>query len=426
METVWNIGATGLFLFAAVYLVLRWLGMSGASLPGPFSDPLPEREETFVTHDTLFKVFFAAIIFRVAVALGSFLLYGILSGDTIDVWDLPSLWVRWDGTHYVKLVELGYGGYVENGQNLFLVFFPLYVWIVRAVRLLIPNTALAGMLVSFLCFGGGSVYLYALTAGEYGERKARRTLALLWAFPFSFFFGGIMTESLFFLTTTAGLYHIRKHQWWRVSLWGIAAALTRMQGVILIGAAVAELVNWKQPFCKRGTERRKALTEILKRLPLLCTPVLGSLGYLVLNYYVTGDPLAFLTMQKHWSQGFMWFPKVLTYLWRNALNWYNPVVRWELWVPEVILFPLFAWLLWKSRKKHRSMFVLYAFVYFTLNYCLSWLLSAGRYLSCGVPFFLFGAEELEGHPKWTAALIVIMGFLQCVLLYRYFCWGQVM
>lgn len=426
MEIVWNVVATGIFFFVAADLVLRWLGMSGVALPVPFLTPLPEGVGTFVTSNKLWKVFFSAVAFRVAVALGSFLLYDMLSGGITDIWDLPSLWIRWDGTHYVKLVELGYDGYVENGQNLFLVFFPLYVWIVRGVRLLIPNTALAGILVSILCFGGGSVYLYALAAEEYGERKARRALALLWMFPFSFFFGGIMTESLFFLTTVAGLYHIRKHQWRMASLWGIAAALTRMHGVILIGAAIAELVNWKKPFCKQGAERWEVLSEILKKLPLLCTPVLGSLGYLALNYHVTGDPFAFLIMQKHWSQGFMWFPKVLTYLLRNALSWYNPIVRWELWVPEVVLFPLFAWLLWKSRKKHRSMFVLYAFVYFTLNYCLSWLLSAGRYLSCGVPFFLFGAEELEGHPKWTVTLLAVMGVLQCVFLYRYFCWGQVM
>lgn len=122
----------------------------------------------------------------------------------------------------------------------------------------------------------------------------------------------------------------------------------------------------------------------------------------------------------------MWFSKVLTYLIKNAISWYNPVTRWEMWIPEAVLFPIFALLLWRSWKKHRSMFTLYGFVYFILNYCLSWLLSAGRYLSCGVPFFLFGAEELEGHPKLTAGLIVGMGILQCAFLSRYLCWGQVM
>ena len=72
------------------------------------------------------------------------------------------------------------------------------------------------------------------------------------------------------------------------------------------------------------------------------------------------------------------------------------------------------------------MFTLYAFVYFLLTYCLSWLLSAGRYLSCAVPCFFFAAEELEGKPGRTAALAAVMGLLQCLFCYRYLCWGQVM
>ena len=77
---------------------------------------------------------------------------------------------------------------------------------------------------------------------------------------------------------------------------------------------------------------------------------------------------------------------------KNALTWPNITTRWEMWMPELVLFPVFAALLWRSWKKHRSMLTLYAFVYFILNYCLSWLLSAGRYLSCALPYFLFAAE----------------------------------
>lgn len=235
-----------------------------------------------------------------------------------------------------------------------------------------------------------------------------------------------MTESLFLLTTTAGLYHIRRHQWGRAALWGILAAMTRMQGVLLIGAAWAEIFCQVKPLAKQGAERRRAFLEIGKRLPLLAVPILGSLVYFALNFYVAGDPFAFTEMQRHWSQGFLWFPKVLAYLAENAVSWPNAVTRWEMWIPELALFPIFALLLWKSWKKHRSMFTLYAFVYFILNYCLSWLLSAGRYLSCGTPFFFFASDELEGKPKLTAALVALMAILQCVFCYRYLCWGQVM
>lgn len=426
LQLFWTILATAAFLGAANALALRWLWASGVVLHGPCSDPMPHRRGEASGSRELFRVFLAALLFRVAWALLSLFLYKSLKGVDLGLTDLPGLWARWDAPHYIKLVELGYSGYIENGQPLFLVFFPLYVWIVRAASFLIPDTALAGMAVSFFCFAGGCVYLYRLGAEEYGSNLACRALILLSAFPFSFFFGGIMTESLFLLTTAAGLYHIRRHQWGRFALWGVLAAMTRMQGVVLIGAAIAELLNDERPFSFTGEERKRALLNCGKRLPLLCVPVLGSLAYLALNYHVTGDPFAFTEMQKHWSQGFRWFPSVLVYLAKNAFTWPNVTTRWEMWIPELVLFPIFALLLWRSWKRHRSMFTLYGFVYFILNYCLSWLLSAGRYLSCGVPFFLFAADELEGKPRLTAAVVAVMAVLQCVFCYRYLCWGQVM
>lgn len=426
MEVFWDAGFTVLFLAAFGALALRWLASCGVRAPAPFSDPLPVRAKKRPERGTLWRVFLAALLFRILFALGSLLLYDLLSGKTLGLAELPGLWCRWDAPHYVNLTELGYGGYLEDGQPLFLVFFPLYVWLTRLFRVIVPDTALAGMTVSALCFAWGCVYLYRLGCEEYGPRLTRRALILLIAYPFSFFFGGIMTESLFLLTTAAGLYHIRRHQWGRAAVWGILAALTRMMGLILIGAAVAELCNEVQPFSASGKERRRALLDIGKRLPLLCAPILGSLGYLALNAHVAGNPFAFTEMQAHWSQGFQWFPGVLRDLIRNALTWPTVSTRWEMWIPELVLFPLFALILQRGWKRHRSMFTLYGFVYVILNYCLSWLLSAGRYLSCAVPCFFLLADQLEGKPKRTAALAVGMAVLQAVFLYRYFCWGQVM
>lgn len=426
MGIIWNLLANGAFLLVAGTLLLRWVAQCGRALPEPFSLPLPRRNGHKPSRQTLWRVFWGALLFRAVVALGSVLLYNILSEQSVSLAQLPQLWSRWDAPHYIQLVELGYGGYLEGGQPLFLVFFPLYVWITRAVRLIVGNTAVAGLAVSFLCFGWGCVYFYRLAAEEYGERSAQKALALLWAYPFSFFFGGIMTESLFLLTTTAGLYHIRQHHWKRAALWGILAAMTRMQGVLLAGAAMAELCVAVKPLSQRGDERKTALWTITKKLPCIAAPILGSLVYFALNIHVTGDPFAFTRMQEHWSQGFLWFPNVLSYLLKNALTWPKLSTRLEMWLPELLLFPIFALLLWRSRSKHRSMLTLYGFVYFILNYCLSWLLSAGRYLVCGVPFFFFAADELEDKPKATAALIAVMGILQCVFLYRYLSWGQVM
>ena len=96
---------------------------------------------------------------------------------------------RWDSLHYKNLAELGYRGYMENGQHLFLVFYPGYVWLLRAVRLVLPHTYAAGILLSSLCFSGGCVFLYKLCRYYASHAVARDAVLLLCFYPFSFFFG---------------------------------------------------------------------------------------------------------------------------------------------------------------------------------------------------------------------------------------------
>ena len=132
-------------------------------------------------------------------------------------------------------------------------------------------------------------------------------MLFLSVYPYAFFFGGIMTESLFLLTTAAGLWYIRRHRWWLAGVWGLLAAMTRMHGILLIGAAAAELVEHMGRFDWK---------TIARRLPALLLPAVGTLIYLTLNWSVTGNPFAFTVMQQHWSQGFcpiadtLWYPEL--------------------------------------------------------------------------------------------------------------------
>ena len=226
-----------------------------------------------------------------------------------------------------------------------------------------------------------------------------------------------MTEGLFLLTTAASLWHIRRHRWWRAGLWGALAAMTRMHGLLLIGAAGAELVEHLGRFDWRA---------ILRRLPAVLLPAAGSLVYLGLNAAVTGDPFAFTVMQEHWSQGFCWISDTLWYVLENARSYPTVSIRYEIWIPTLAMFPLFFALLCYAWKRFRSMYTLYAFVYLVLNYSLSWLLSAGRYLSCALPFFLFAAALTEKRPWLTALLAGGMGAGFLINLARYLTGGQIM
>ena len=104
------------------------------------------------------KVFLAALGFRLGLlAVGLFAAMVLTSGESTFQDCFQRLCQRWDGYHYVQLVEKGYTGYRENGQHLFLVFFPGFVWATRLLRLVIPNTLLAGVTLSTLCAAGAAV-----------------------------------------------------------------------------------------------------------------------------------------------------------------------------------------------------------------------------------------------------------------------------
>lgn len=415
MNLIWTLAVTGVVAALGLYLVLRWLAAAG--LPVPLAAETPVSKGCIPDRAECVKVFGVTFIFRIAI----FLLVGLIacfilypgSGPDAFLW----IWKRWDGLHYVNLAELGYSGYVEDGKNLFLVFFPLYPWLMRVISLITGNTMAAGLLISFLCYGAGCVFLYKLAAFELGRGGAKRAVLFLSVYPYAFFFGGIMTESLFLLTTAGGLWAVRRHRWWQTGLWGLLAAMTRMHGILLIGAAGAELVEHMGRFDWK---------TIARRLPALLLPAVGTLVYLALNWSVTGNPFAFTIMQQHWSQGFCPIAHTLGYVLKNALSYPMVMVRYQIWIPTILLFPVFFALLVWARKKFRSMYTLYGFVYLVLNYSLSWLLSAGRYLSCALPFFLFAAALTQDRPKLTACLAVVMGAGFLVNLTWFLTGGQIM
>lgn len=415
MKLFWTVLVSGAVIALGLALVLRWLGAAG--MPVPLYARVSDSVQRPVNRAESLRVFLLALLFRLVI----FALVGLFtclvlypgSGPDAALWT----WKRWDALHYVNLAELGYSGYVEDGKHLFLVFFPLYPWLMRLVSTITGNTMAAGLLISFLTYAGGCVYLYKLAAWEWGVGAARRAVLFLSVFPYAFFFGGIMTESLFLFTTAAGLWYIRRHRWWLAGLFGVLAAMTRMHGILLIGAAAAELVEDRGRFDWR---------EIVRRLPALLLPVLGTLIYLGLNWRVGGDPFTFTVMQEHWSQGFCWISDTLWYVLQNALSYPAAEVRYQLWIPTIVLFPIFFALVFYARKRFRSMYVLYAFVYLVLNYSLSWLLSAGRYLSCGLPFFLFAAGLTERRRWLTILMTAVMSVGFLVTLYGYLTGGQIM
>ena len=391
-----------LVLFGGIFLQC----LASWGVPAPFfagtSSPLRPK----ATKQNERRVFFCALALRLGVFLAAAACFALNNTGASSFEALLQQMTRWDSPHYVKLIELGYENYLENGRHLFLVFYPLYVWVVRAVRLLIPHTVLAGMVVSWVCTAGGSCYVYRLACRLFGSAAARDAVLLLSFFPFSFFFGTVMTEGLFLLTTAAACWYALEKKWLPYALWGALAAMTRMTGVLVIVPAGIALVEQCGLFKEKEEPFFQRFKRFLWKIPALFAPILGTGVYLLLNWQVDGDPFAFIRHQEHWYQGGMWISGVVRYLLENAAASWNQAIGWAIWLPEVALFFLcFAILAAGTVKKLHTGLLAFGFCYLIANYSLSWLLSAGRYLSCGWMLFILLAVLLEKHPRLRTAVL---------------------
>ena len=336
---------------------------------------------------------------------------------------------RWDAAHYIHLIEEGYQGYTENGQHLFLVFFPGYVWAARLLRLVIPSTALAGTALSCLCYGGACCYLYRLAGEAYNGRVARDALLYMSLFPFSFFSGLVMTEGLFLLATTGACWYAWRGKWLAFGLFGALAALTRMTGLLVIAVGVIRLLEAYRPLEPPvGKSLGRCWKPLLLRLPLTLLPAAGTLLYLLLNLWVDGDPFAFASHQEHWHQGYLWISQVVEYIGRYLGDNLGSSFGWAVWAPALALFVVgLALLYWAAlRKGHPAGLLAYGFCFFVATYSLSWLLSAGRYLSTCFVLFLFLAKLTQRRPALRAALLGGEGVLLGVYLCAFLSGAQVM
>ncbi len=413
-----NILISTIVIILASFLLVRCLLDFGVSIRLPktiycnsFSKNNIENNEN-CCKPSIGKIFMYALSFRVVMLFVMMMTSIILSDSETSFLQSFTFIERWDANHYINLIEKGYIAYQENGEHLFLVFYPFYVWVVRALTVVIHNTLIAGVIVSSLCYAGACCFIYKIAEYFYNPKIAKDTLVYLSVFPYSFFFGLLYTESLFLLMTSAACYYVIKRKWLMFSIFGICASLTRMTGVLVIAFAFIEICKNDKPFVKPKKH------TILKLL-ISFTPLIGTGIYLLLNYFVDNDPFAFVKHQQHWYQGYMWISNVIEYLIDYFLGGINTSFAWTVQFPTLIMFALFILLLLFSARKseNNTSLLVYTFLFIIATFSLSWLLSAGRYLSCCFALFILIAKFTENKPTARIGFITI----QSALLGIYIC-----
>ena len=411
-------------LAVAAVLFARLLGIKSLKLGKRHLclEKMPDlRGECFSRRDGATALLWA--FFVLCLLYGVSILYCGIFMEEVSWQSFCSAWQRYDAAHYLGLAEKGYSGYTENGTPYFLVFFPLYPWLMRLLHQLIPNYALCGHLLSCLCYLGGSYVLYRLMVEEFGHKTARQCLLFFSAYPFAFFFASIHTESLFLLLSLLSFYFIRRHRYPLAGLFGALAALTRMQGLTLALVAFAEYCSTEHPLKKLRARAWKSLwRDLWGKLFWMAFTGLGTLIYLLLNASVTGDTFAFTAFQsQRWNQGFQLFTKSLAGLWQ--VLWHPAAgysfVGFTTWGPELALFFICLGALLHAARRLEPVWLLYLFICVLLNISLRNPLSFGRYMACAFPLPLVFAMLGEKRPVLGRFLTLSGGVLQGLFLLSY-------
>lgn len=412
---------------ALLLLAARCLGVESlraGTRRWPLQKPLSLAGEPFSAGDGAAALLWGAA--ALALAYLAAMLYCGIFREGVS-WDaFWQSWRQYDAFHYLGLAEYGYGGYLEGGRPLFLVFFPLYPWLVRLLHLAVPSFPLCGLLVSGLSFLGGCVMFARLVTEELGRRTARLGLAFLCAYPFAFFFASMYTESLFLFLSVTAFYCIRRHKYPLAGLFGALAAMTRMQGVCLAAVAFVEYWLTDRPVEKL---RRRAWGELWRdvwgKLVWMAAMGLGTAVYLALNYAVTGDPFRFLAYQsERWYQGSAFFLDSLAKLWRgfSAPSADYAFTAYTTWGPQLALFVVSLVVLLYSVRRLPPTWTAYFAVCIFLNYSLNNPLSCCRYMACAFPMPAALAVAGQGERRRPLALFLLAAcaLLQGIYLIAYF------
>ena len=273
----------------------------------------------------------------------------------------PIPWANFDGVHYLSIAERGYVQYEQ-------AFFPLYPVLIRFIgRLFHQDFVLAAMLISHLSFIGSLIFLWKLIPLIPSLPKdkipsiQKWTIVFTLAFPTSYYFASVYTESLFLFLILPSFYFFQKK---RYVFYGIGASIT--SGVRLVGS-------------------------------FLLVPV-GLFAYMTYLWKQYGDPLLFMHVQPAFGANrsgseLVILPQVL---WRYLKIFIKvPARQYDWWIAlfELFCFILSLLLLWIAwRRKYPRAWVYFSLASIIVPTLTGTLSSMPRYVLVAFPLYIVLAQ----------------------------------
>jgi Mannosyltransferase (PIG-V) len=193
-----------------------------------------------------------------------------------------AIWDQWDFGYYQKIAEFGYEP--RDGS---LAFYPLFPWLLRLVACISGSYLAAGLIVSGIFSVAAAVLLRRLVQLDYDTGVALRSVWFFLIFPTAYFLHVGYSESLFIALALASVLAARVGRWGLAGLLGAFCWLTRAAGAVVVPALTVEAAQ------QYSTNRR-----LNPRWLWIALIPAGFAVYLLINWQVTGDALAFLQTRK--------------------------------------------------------------------------------------------------------------------------------
>ncbi|MBB5076029.1 mannosyltransferase family protein [Nonomuraea endophytica] len=209
----------------------------------------------------------------------------------VSLQDYLGKWRAWDAGLFVVIAEHGYDGVPGRPPDAGLpAFFPGLPMALRLVYLVVPDWALAGLLISLVAGAVATIFLARLAVFEGGTGWVA-VLALL-LFPTAVFLAAGYSESLFLAFAVPAWLAARQRRWPVAAVLAAGASCVRITGLFLALALWVEFA---------------ASRPALRQAPWLAVPLLPLAGYSYFHYARSGDWFAWKHAQEAgWGREMVW------------------------------------------------------------------------------------------------------------------------
>jgi Dolichyl-phosphate-mannose-protein mannosyltransferase len=303
--------------------------------------------------------------------------------------DMLAPFFHWDFDYYVSIARYGYVAVAADVHppSYRVAFFPLYPFLVRIAG----GSDWSMLIISNLSLLAAMALLYVIATRYIGADRAALALWVLALGPAAMFFSYPYTESLFLLLCVGAFALTESGAWLLAGLVGLAAATTRVPGVLVAAAFGAEFVL--------GNRR---WTIVLAGL----LTVVGLGVVIWLDWAQMGDPLGWVHAQQYWVVAYR-NPLYLVGSWPNAALHGDPFGPEAIGVPVLIGFAIAAGWAWLRMPLAYSLFAVALLLVDTRQALyLHTFISMPRYVAVVFPCYLAFAALLAPRRKLQLTWLV--------------------